>query len=47
MLFALLLHRSHIWEKSGSWHLGQNALGQLDCKIVKSMKGQKIAQNEK
>ena len=26
----------YIWEKSCSWHIGQNALSQSDCRIFKS-----------
>ena len=33
MLFAVLLHKFHICEKSGSWDMGQNALDQSDCRI--------------
>ena len=29
------MHKSHIWEKSGSWDIGQNALGRSDCRIFK------------
>ena len=39
MLFALFLHKSHIYEKSGSWDMGQNALGvynQSDWRTFKS-----------
>ena len=32
----MFLHKSHTWEKSGSWDIGQNALGQSDCSIFKS-----------
>ena len=30
---------SHIWDlvRSGSWYMGQNALGQSDCKIFRSV----------
>ena len=35
-MFAVFLHKSHIWEKSGSWDMDQNALGQSDCRIFKS-----------
>ena len=35
MLFAVCLHKSLIWESSGSWDMGQNALDQSDCKILK------------
>ena len=30
------MDRSHISENSGSWDMGQNALGQWDCIIFKS-----------
>ena len=30
------LHKSHTSGKSGSWDLGQNSLGQSDCRIFKS-----------
>ena len=30
------MHKSHTWEKSGSWDMGQNVLGQSDCRIFKS-----------
>ena len=30
ILFPLLPHKSCIWEKSGSWHMSQNALSQSD-----------------
>ena len=33
ILFAIFLHKSHIWEKSGSRSMGQNALGQSDCSV--------------
>ena len=29
------MHKSHIWERSCSWDLGQNALSQSDCRIFK------------
>ena len=32
----ILMHKSHIWEKSDSWDIGQNALGQSDCRSFKS-----------
>ena len=35
MIFAVFLHKSHTWEKSGSWDMGQNALDQSDCSIFK------------
>ena len=30
------MHKAHTWEKSGSWDMGQDALGQSDCSIFKS-----------
>ena len=36
LLFAIFLHKSHICEKSCSWDMAQNALGQLDFGIFKS-----------
>ena len=36
MIYNRSLHKSHIWEKPGSWDMGQDALGQLDCRIFKS-----------
>ena len=33
VLFAM--NKSHIWEKSSSWDMGQNALSQLDFRILK------------
>ena len=30
------MHKSHTWEKSGSWDIGENALGQSDYRIFKS-----------
>ena len=35
-MFAVFLHKSHICEKSDSWDMGQNALGQSDYRIFKS-----------
>ena len=35
-LIPVSLHKSRIWEKSTSWDMGQNALGQSDCRIFKS-----------
>ena len=35
ILFAVLLHKSYIWEKAGSWDICQNALSQSDCRIFK------------
>ena len=35
ILFAVFLHWSHTWEKSGFWDMGQNALDQSDCRIFK------------
>ena len=29
------MHKSHTWENSGSWDIGQNALEQSDCSIFK------------
>ena len=29
------MHKSHTWENSGSWDMGQNALDQSDCSIFK------------
>ena len=26
---------SHIWEKSGFWDIGQNGIGQSDCRVLK------------
>ena len=34
---AIFLHKSHICEKSGSLDVVQNALGQSDCRIFKSV----------
>ena len=40
-LFALFLHKSHIWENFGSWHIGQNVLSQsgwnspISCMLMK------------
>ena len=36
MLLALCLHKSHIWENSGSRVMSQNAFSQSDCRILKS-----------
>ena len=36
MLFSVFLHKSHIWEKSCFWDIGENSLGQSDCRILKS-----------
>ena len=36
ILFSIPLPRSHIWKKSGFWDMGQNALGQSNCRIFKS-----------
>ena len=44
ILFAVFLHESHIWEKSGSWDMGQNALGQSDYGIFKSTRS--LEQND-
>ena len=35
-LFSVFLHKSYSWKKSGSWDMGQNAVGQSDTKIFKS-----------
>ena len=35
MMFPVFLHKSHTWEKSGSWDMSQNALNQSDCTIFK------------
>ena len=29
------MHKSHTWEKTGSWDISQNALGQSDCRVFK------------
>ena len=42
ILLGLWLHRSHIWENSGSWVTGQNTLSQSDCRILKSVISQKL-----
>ena len=34
-IFPLFLHKSHTWEKSTSWDIGQNALNQSGCSIFK------------
>ena len=46
-LFAIFLHKSHIWERYGSWDMGQNTLGQklFDLKIFKFT--QELNDNEK
>ena len=36
LLLAIFLHKFHIWEKSSAWDMGQNAVGQSDCRIFKS-----------
>ena len=36
ILSTVFLHKPHVWEKSGSWDMDQNALGQSDCRIFKS-----------
>ena len=33
ILFAVFLYKSHIWENSGSWDMGQNVLSQSDCRF--------------
>ena len=35
ILFAVFLHYSCTWEKSGSWNMGQNAVGRSDYRIFK------------
>ena len=35
MLTTVFLGKSHVWEKSGSWDMGENALGQSSCRIFK------------
>ena len=38
ILFVVFLHKSHTWEKSGSWDMmSQKFLGQSDCRIFKSV----------
>ena len=37
MLFAMFLLKNRIWERSSSWCMGQNGLGQSDCRIFKSI----------
>ena len=32
----MALHKFHIWEKSGFENMGQNGIGQSDCRIFKS-----------
>ena len=36
MLITVWLDKYHIWENSGASDVGQNALGQSDCRIFKS-----------
>ena len=36
MLFNVFLHKSNICEKSGLSDMGQNTLGQSDCRIFES-----------
>ena len=36
LLFAVLLRKSYIWEKSGSWDMDRIALSQPDSRIFKS-----------
>ena len=36
VLFAVLLRKSYIWEKSGSWDMDRIALSQPDSRIFKS-----------
>ena len=33
IITAVFLHKSHTFEKSGSWDMGQNALDQSECSI--------------
>ena len=33
VLFAVFLHKSHIWEKFCPWEMGENVLSQSDCRI--------------
>ena len=35
LLFAVFMYKSHIWERFGSWYMGQNALRQSDYRIFK------------
>ena len=35
-IFCCILAQISYWEKSGSWDMGKNVLGQLDCRIFKS-----------
>ena len=35
-IICCILAQILFWEKSGSWAMGQNALGQSDCRIFKS-----------
>ena len=37
MLFAIFLHKSHLWEKPSSWDMDQNALGQSDSRIFQTV----------
>lgn len=37
ILIAMFLRKSHTWEKSGSLDMCQNASGQLDSRIFKSV----------
>ena len=34
-IFAVFFHKSHTWEKSGSWDMDQDALDQSDCSMFK------------
>ena len=36
ILFAVFLHASHTWKKSGSLYMYQNAFGQSHCMNFKS-----------
>ena len=33
ILFAVFLHKSHIWQNSGCWDMGKKVLSQSDCRI--------------
>ena len=35
-VFVVLLHKSHIRQKFGSWDMSQNALSQSDYRVFKS-----------
>ena len=34
ILFAVFLHKSHIWKDFCSWNMDQNVLSQSDCRIL-------------